>query len=90
MIALTTAANAVAGIIMLMPLIIFSALAFWKLHPVLFIILAGISLVTACYMPDIMTSGTTTNLSLTAALGIITYGLACIVFAFMTMFKGAR
>lgn len=87
---LVLVANAIAGMLLLAPLILFSVLAFWKLHPVLFIMLAGISLVSACYMPDILTGGTTTTLSLTVALSVIGYALANIGFSFMMIFRGGK
>lgn len=88
MTALTNASNAIVGIMQFTPVIIFSVLAFWKLHPVLFIFTAAVAYVTGCYAPDILTNGATNTFSLTIALSFVTYSLSCVAFSFITMFKG--
>jgi len=79
-------ADVFQGLILLLPLIVFSILAFWKRHPVLFLIVAGIAIVTGLKMPDIL-AGTTTPLSL--SLGILTaaYAFVCIAMAYRAMFR---
>lgn len=90
MTALTTAANAVAGIIMLMPLIIFSVLAFWKLNTVLFMISGAVALMTGCYAADIVTGGMTDELSITISLSLFTLWLICWSLSFWAMFRPVR
>ena len=65
----------------------FGFITFWKLHPVLFMFNGGISLILACYMAEIVSGGTTTNLSITYSLAMICYGFANVGFAFLMMFK---
>lgn len=77
---------AVEGIPLLIPLILLSALAFWRLHPVLFMCLGGIAIIYGCYMPDILTGSVTNNLSLAISLMTFMYSLVCVAFAFKTMF----
>lgn len=79
-----------SGWLLLLPVVLFTTLAFWKLHPVLFILLSGVTYITGCYAADILTNGLTNPFSLTAALAFIMYGICCIGFAFMTMFKGNK
>lgn len=81
--------EALTGMIQLAPLVIFSALSFWRMHPVLFMFCGGVAVITGCYIPDIINGGVTDNLSLTAGLAMMFYGMVCFAFAFKTMFYPA-
>ena len=85
-----TLAVTLQGFVLLLPLIGFSILAFWILHPVLFLITAGIAIMTGLYAPDILTGNTTTVLSLSIGLAIVMYSFVCISFAYATMFRSGR
>ena len=65
-----------------MALGLFSFLAFWKPNAVLFMILAGISIIAGLYWYDLYT----TNIGLTMGLMLIAYALFCIGMAFRMMF----
>lgn len=84
-----TMAVTLQGLVLLLPLIGFSILAFWRLHPVLFLITAGIAIMTGLYVPDILTGGTTV-LSMSVGLVIVMYAFVCLTFAYLTIFKVSR
>jgi len=84
-----TLAVTLQGFVLLLPLIGFSILAFWRIHPVLFMITAGIAIMTGLYIPDILTGGTTV-LSMSVGLVIVVYAFVCVSFAYITMFKVNR
>ena len=83
----TMALNAVIGYVQFMPLVFLSFLAFWRMHPVLFMFNGGIAMITAFYIPDIINSGVTDNLGIAVALGMMGYSLVCFAFAFKLMFS---
>lgn len=82
-----TTAQALTGLVSLIPLAVFSGLAFWRFHPVLFMFCAGIAMITGFYMADIINGGTTSELSLTVSLALIGYSMVCIAFAYSFMFR---
>ena len=84
-----TMAVTLQGFVLLLPLIGFSILAFWRLHPVLFLITAGIAIMTGLYVPDILTGGTTV-LSMSVGLVMVMYSFVCVAFAYITIFKANR
>lgn len=63
-----------------------SILAFWKYNAVLFMLLAGASIVFGLYWFDALT----TNLGLSLGLMLIAYSLVCIGFAFVCIFRRGR
>jgi len=65
----------------------FIVIAFWRMHPVLFMFAGGMALISACYMADIVSGGVTDNLSISASLSMIGLGLTLIAFAFLTTFR---
>lgn len=68
-------------------LAVFSALAFWRPNPVLFMITAGIAMILGLNAPDLMTSSAaTTSSDVTIALSLMTYSFLCIAYAFKTIF----
>ena len=69
-------------------LALLSAVAFWRLHPVLFIITAAMSLMVGLYAPDLLTGNTSTPLSLSMGLILVLYAFLNIGFAYRTLFKG--
>ena len=85
-----TMAVTLQGFVLLLPLIGFSILAFWRGHPVLFLITAGIAIMTGLYVPDLLTGGTTTVLSMSLGLVIVAYSLVCVAFAYRTLFRMGR
>ena len=62
----------------------FSLLAFWKLHPLLFMLAGGSSLMLGLAWYDAYD----TNLALGMSLMVILYAIACIAFAFYTLYTG--
>jgi len=66
----------------LMFIIGLSVLAFWKYTALLFMAVAGASLILGFYFYDAFT----TNLGLTLGLMMLLYALACIAFAFRCLF----
>ena len=84
-----TMAVTLQGFVLLLPLIGFSVLAFWTLHPVLFLITAGIAIMTGLYVPDILTGGATA-LSMSIGLVIVMYSFVCISFAYATIYRAGR
>lgn len=81
-----TLAVTLQGFILLLPLIGFSILAFWRIHPVLFMITAGIAIMTGLYIPDILTGVTSTPLSLSIGLLVVMYAFVCVSMAYRTLF----
>ncbi len=63
-------------------LIAFSFLAFWKPNPILFIVVAGISIMAGFTWYDKYV----TNLGLTVGLMLVAYSLYCIGMAFRLLF----
>jgi hypothetical protein len=80
-------ATTLQGGLFLIPLIVFSILAFWRLNPVLFLIAAAIGLMTGLSIPDLLAGNTSSDLSLSLGLLVVAYGLACVVFAYVTLFR---
>ena len=80
-------AIAILGLAYIIPLIIISALAFWKENAVLFMIAFGLAWLTGLNAPDILSGNSeTTTLGLTLGLMVIGYGMYCAVMAFRLMF----
>ena len=61
---------------------LFSVLAFWKPNAVLFMLMAGISIILGLTWYDLYT----TNMGLTMGLMLIAYALFCIGMAFRLLF----
>jgi hypothetical protein len=75
------------GILLLLPLIGFSVLAFWKENHILFMITAGIAIITGLNAPDILSGiSATSSLGVTVGLMLILYALCCAGWAFKLMF----
>ena len=68
----------------------FSFLAFWRLHPVLFLAVAGVAMETGLYTPHLMSGDVSTPLSQTIGLMIMLYSLVCIGFGYYTLFQGGE
>lgn len=81
-------ADALTGLVMLLPLVTMSVFAFWRGHVVSFMLAGGVAVITACYTPDILNRGSTDPLSLGVGLVLIGYSLVCLAFAYMAMFRG--
>jgi hypothetical protein len=75
------------GFVYLLPLLIFSILAFWRLNPVLFLIAGAVGLMSGLSIPDLLAGNTSSDLSLSLGLLVVAYGLACVVFAYVTLFR---
>jgi len=69
----------------LLPLVVLSALAFWKENVALFMITGGIAMMTGLYSPDIF-SQSTTNLGITVGLALMAYCFLCFAWAFRLIF----
>jgi len=67
-------------------LVLLLGLAFWRLHPVIFMLAAAYSYVMACYMPEVINGGVTDNVSMTAILIMIGLTITLIGFAYYRMF----
>ena len=75
------------GILLFLPVIIFSVLAFWKENPILFMFTAPVSLVTAFESPNMMSGVYTTSpLGITVGLILFVYALFCLGMALKLMF----
>ena len=71
----------------LFTIILMSWLAFWKQIPVVFMIVAGISMLLGLNAPDTFSSAaTTTDIDKTLGLAFIGYSLFCIGAAYKCMF----
>jgi len=77
----------VQGLVQLIPLIVMSVFAFWRSNAVLFLITAGIAIMTGLNAPDLLTGDTTSSLSMSIGLAIIAYGFACVAFAYLRLFR---
>lgn len=98
MTAIPEALNSISGVLdlfhsmmLLIPLICFSALAFWQREsqgaPLLFMATVAIALITGLNAPDIISgSGETSSLGITVGLMLIVYTLGCAGWAFKLMF----
>ncbi len=75
------------GILALILLLGFSLLAFWKQYPVLFAILAGISMITVLSTPNLL-GAATTHVSLTIGISLVGYAFFCIALTYKNMFTG--
>jgi len=64
------------------PLILISVLAFWKENAVLFMVAAGLAIMTGLYSPDLISG----NLGISAGLMLIMYSLVCCGLALRMMF----
>ena len=70
-----------------MMIALFSGLAFWKLSPPVFMIVAGLSMMLGLLLPDLISSpSSTTAIDLTLGWALIAYGLFCIGSAYRCMF----
>jgi len=69
-------------LIAIIPVALFSALAFWKLSSLLFMLVAGGSLILGLAWYDAYT----TELGLTIGMILIGYSLVCLGFAFRCIF----
>lgn len=87
---LSDAVAALTGIVIMLPIILLSILAFWRQYSVLFMICAGLAMVAGAYMPDILNAGVTDELSISAAISLWLYSLVCIAFAYKTIFFPER
>ena len=85
-----TMAMTLQGFVLLLPLILFSVLSFWQMNPVLFMITAGVAVMTGLSAPDILTGDTTTVLSLSTGLVMVLYSFLCLALAYITMFGRIR
>ena len=65
------------------PLVLFSVLAFWKGHALLFLILGGISLFIGLKWFDVYTN----DIGLAIGMGLILYGLVSLGMAFPALFR---
>lgn len=70
----------------LIPVIFLSGLALWKHNPPLFLLASYAALFTGFYMPDIITGGQTTPVSLAFGVIGIIYALWCLINAYVVMF----
>ena len=75
------------GITMILVLALASALAFWRPNAVLFMITAGIAVMTGLYAPDLISGVTMTPIGLSIGLLIIAYAFLCLAFAYITLFR---
>lgn len=66
----------------LIPLILFSSMAFWKYNALLFMLAAGTSLMVGLHWYDVYT----TSAGLTIGLMLISYSFVCVAFAFRCLF----
>lgn len=87
---LELAVSAIQGFVSLLPFIILSALAFWRQYTVLYMFAGGVSVITGCYMPDIINAGVTDNLSLAIGVSFWIFGYTMFAFAFKTLFAPER
>lgn len=78
------------GLIPVMLLFGFSLLAFWRLSPVLFLMLAAISLMSSFYAPDFVTGGVTNGFSLTVGMLMLVYSFLSIGLAYWFLFHDTR
>ena len=70
-----------------MPLLFFSAIAFWKESHILFLITFGIAVITGLNSPDIIAGHyETSGIGLTVGICLIAYSLLCLGFAIRLMF----
>lgn len=75
------------GLLLIVPLLLLSGLAFWKPNPLLFMLAAGAAMMTGLYCPDIISGNySTTPLSLTIGMMLMAYSLVCFGFAYKTLF----
>lgn len=75
------------GILALLPLCLFSILAFWKASDVLFIILFGVAVMTGLAAPDIINGNyNTTSLGISVGVLLVAYGILCAGWSFRLMF----
>ncbi|MFC2060617.1 hypothetical protein ACFLTZ_05990 [Chloroflexota bacterium] len=74
------------AIIQFLPLTLVSIMAFWKENSVLFMITAGLAMITGLYAPDILSGNyITTSVGIAAGLMFVTYSFLCAAFAFKLM-----
>ena len=79
-----TMGNLAGQFLVFLPLLCVSAFAFWKENAVLFMIAAGIAMLTGLYTPDIISGYP--NVGIAAGLMLIAFSLLCCGFAFRMMF----
>lgn len=85
-----TTTELLQGFGLLLPVILFTVLAFWTLHPAIFLFAAGIALMTGLYIPDILTGDTSNGMTLSIGMLLVVYAFACIAFSYITMFRSLR
>lgn len=68
--------------VMILPLALFSVLAFWKSNAIIFMLAGGTSIMVGLYWFDIYT----TDLGLAISLMFIAYSLVCLGLAFRCIF----
>lgn len=66
----------------IVPIVIMSALAFWRLNAVLFMITAGMSVIMGFYWYDALAN----DAALAVGLMLVAYGFLCVGFAFRCIF----
>lgn len=98
MTAIATALNNISGTLLLfhgmllfLPLLIVSVFAFWKENPILFMITAAVSIISALNAPDMMSGvSETTTIGITVGLMLVVYALFCAGMALKLMFWKAE
>ena len=76
-----------SGILAFLFLALMSVLAIWSQNHVLFMIVAGLAIMTGLYAPDIISGDyATTPLGISIGLTMIAYSLLCCGWAFRLMF----
>ena len=65
----------------------FVGIALWRRDTTLYMFAGGVSIITACYMAEILNGGVTNNISITASLVTLGLGLVLIAYSFMLMFS---
>jgi len=77
----------VQGLVQFIPLIVMSVFAFWRSNAVLFLITAGIAIMTGLKAPDLLTGDTASPLSMSIGLALIAYAFVCVAFAYLRLFR---
>lgn len=80
----------IAGLISIILFSLLVLVTLWKRHPVLFQMAAGVSIIAAMYMPDILTDGVTNEFSVAFALAFIMVAYLCLAMAFGMIFVRAK
>jgi hypothetical protein len=82
--------NVFAYLVVVIMLVALSGLAYWKYNPVMFLVLAGMSMELGLYTPHALKAIDLSGFGTGVGLTLILYSFICIALTYASLFKGER